>query len=142
MAKARWLVKSDPCGYSFGDLLRDGRTRWDGVANALALRHMRAMAPGDEVFVYETGAVRAVVGMATVAAAPVPDPRGKVAGAVAVDLAAGVALLRPVTLAEMRGDRSLATFPLVRMPRLSVMPVRASEWKAILARSRREHTGV
>jgi predicted RNA-binding protein with PUA-like domain len=136
MAKGRWLVKSDPGSYGFGDLLRDGRTRWDGVRNALALRHMRAMAAGDDVLVYETGDLRAVVGTATVAAAPYPDRAAKDPRVVAVDLAAGAALRRPVPLAELRTDPALAAFPLVRIPRLSVMPVTAAEWKAIVARSR------
>jgi predicted RNA-binding protein with PUA-like domain len=136
MPKGRWLVKSDPESYGFADLLRDGRTRWDGVKNALALRHMRSMAAGDEVLVYETGDLRAVVGTATVAKAPFPDPKAKDPRIVAVELAAGVALRRPVTLAELKGDPALAAFPLVRIPRLSVMPVAAAEWKAVLSRSR------
>jgi predicted RNA-binding protein with PUA-like domain len=88
------------------------------------------------VLVYETGDLRAVVGTATVAAAPYPDRAAKDPRVVAVDLAAGAALRRPVPLAELRTDPALAAFPLVRIPRLSVMPVTAAEWKAIVARSR------
>jgi len=127
---AHWLVKSDPDDYGFGDLERDRRTRWDGVTNALALRHLRAMRRGDRCLIYETGKVRAVVGTATVASAPVEvgdDPR-----LVAVDLVCGFRLARPVTLAEIKADPRFRDFALVRQGRLSVAPVPTPLWKRLL----------
>lgn len=110
-----WLVKADPDDYGFAELEHDGETAWDGVANALARRHLGAMRAGDRCFVYETGKVRSVVGTARVAAAA----NG------AVRLAAGARLARPVTLAEIKGDPAFRDFALVRQGRLSVMPVPA-----------------
>ncbi len=129
----RWLVKTDPDTYSFADLVRAGTARWDGVKNALALRHLRAMAAGDPVLVYETGAVKAVVGTAVVAKAPYPDPKGKDPRLVVVDLRAGKTAGRPVTLAAAKGDPILRDCALVRMGRLSVMPVTDAQWKRLLA---------
>ncbi|KAB2958349.1 MAG: EVE domain-containing protein [Thermoanaerobaculia bacterium] len=121
-----WLVKSDPDEYAFADLLRDGRTCWSGVANALALRHLGAMRPGDEVFVYESGKVRAVVGLARVASQPRPDPGLDDPRRLVVDLAAGAPLVHPVPLAAIKADPDCCDFDLVRISRLSVMPVPAA----------------
>lgn len=115
---AHWLVKADPDDYGFAALARDGEADWDGVANALALRHLARMRRGDRVFVYETGKVRAVVGTARVAAAAKSSPP-------APRLAAGRPLPRPIPLAEIKADGAFADFPLVRQGRLSVMPVPA-----------------
>ncbi len=118
-----WLVKSDPDTYSFADLVRDRRTVWDGVANAAALGHLRAMKRGDEVLVYESGAVKAIVGRARIAAGPRPDPGQDDPRRVVVDLAAGAPLPAPVTLAAIKSDPAFRDFALVRISRLSVMPV-------------------
>jgi predicted RNA-binding protein with PUA-like domain len=124
---AHWLVKSDPADYGWAELARDRRTRWDGVANALALRHLRAMKAGDECLLYETGKVKAVIGLARVAAASArPD------GAPAVELAAVRPLARPVTLAEVKSDPAFRDFALVRQGRLSVMPVESAHWSRLL----------
>ena len=128
----RWLVKTDPDTYSFADLVREKKARWDGVANALALKHLRAMGEGDAVLVYETGDVKAIVGTATVARGPYPDPAQTDPRFVAVDLHAGKALARPVTLAEVRGDPFFKDFSLVRMGRLSVIPVSEEQWKRLV----------
>lgn len=128
----RWLVKTDPDTYSFADLVREKKARWDGVANPLALKHLRAMAEADEVLVYETGDVKAIVGTAVVARGPYPDPEQKDQRFVVVDLRAGKALLRPVTLAEVRGDAFFRDFSLVRMGRLSVIPVSEEQWKRLV----------
>ena len=125
---SRWLVKTDPDTYSFADLAREGTTRWEGVKNALARRHLSSMKRGDAVLVYETGGVKAVVGMATVAKGPYPDAGSKDPKAVVVDLRAGKALPSPVPLAAAKSDPVLAKSPLVRMGRLSVMPVTDEEW--------------
>lgn len=120
----RWLVKSDPDDYSFADLVRDGETTWDGVANPLALKHIRAMKKGDEVLVYATGKEKAVIGRARVTRDGGGDPA-------VVGLAAGAALPRAVKLAEFKADPFFADFALVRMGRLSVMPVTDEQWKRI-----------
>ncbi len=129
---AGWLVKSDPDEYSAADLERDGTTLWDGVRNPAAQQHMRAMKAGDPLLLYHTGNEKAVVATGKVAAAPQPDsgdPGGK---AVAVRLAFDAWLEHPVPLAAIRNEPSLAEFDLVRISRLSVMPVSSAHWKIIL----------
>ncbi len=128
---ARWLVKEEPSHYSWSDLVRDGTTEWDGVHNALALRHLKSMAPGDEAIVYHTGDERRCVGIARVAGAPHPDPSDD-RGSWSVLLRAVRPLRRPVGLAELKADSSLASFPLVRFGRLSVLPVSDREWSRVL----------
>ena len=127
----RWLFKTEPSAYSFAQLEADGRTVWDGVKNALALKHLSAVAKGDEVLFYHTGDEKAVVGIATVARGAYPDPKQKDAKLLVVDLEAGRGLPRTVTLAEMRANPKLAGFDLLRLPRLSVMPVSAAQWAEI-----------
>lgn len=116
-----WIVKTEPSTYSFSDLDREGTTTWDGVKNPLAQKHLRAMASGDEVLVYHTGDEKAVVGIAAVVAAGDP-PR----------LKAKRPLPRAVTLAEIKADRTFADLALVRMGRLSVMPVPAPQHRKLL----------
>jgi predicted RNA-binding protein with PUA-like domain len=130
---ACWLLKSDPDDYSFEDLVRDRRTRWDGVRNALALKHLRAMKRGDEVFVYHTGKEKAVVGTARVVRAPYPDPQVEDPKLAVVDLQAGRTLRKAVPLASIKAEPSLSDFDLVRLPRLSVMPVTTGQ-KRVLTR--------
>ena len=129
----RWLVKEEPTHYAYADLERDGSTVWNGVHNALALRHLRAMRPGDEVFYYHSGDVRAVVGVARVASEPKPDPQDD-RGSWMVTIEPDRPLRREIPLAELRADAALATFDLVRIGRLSVMPVSDEQWRRILAR--------
>jgi predicted RNA-binding protein with PUA-like domain len=128
----RWLFKTEPSAYSFARLAADRRTVWDGVKNALALRHLAAVEKGDEVLVYHTGDEKAAVGIARVARGAYPDPKQKNARLVVVDLEADRELPRPVPLAEMRANPKLAGFDLLRLPRLSVMPVAAAQWTEIL----------
>ncbi|HEV2178637.1 MAG TPA: EVE domain-containing protein [Terriglobia bacterium] len=131
---AKWLFKSDPDTYSFADLDRDGRTVWDGVSNNLALKHLRNVRKGDAVLIYHTGEEKAVVGVAEAVSDSYPDPKQPAGSKLAVvDLAAGKRLARPVPLQELKQRPELKTFELVRMPRLSVMPVSESQWKIILA---------
>lgn len=129
----RWLVKTEPTTYSFDDLTRDRRTTWDGVRNALAQQHLRAMRKGDEVMVYHSGKDKAVVGLAKVSRSPFPDPGAGDTKLVAIGLTAGRRLAHPVTLATIKADPVFDAFALVRFSRLSVMPVSAAEWKRILA---------
>ena len=129
---SRWLFKTEPSAYSFDQLVRDGRTVWDGVKNALALKHLAAVETGDEALVYHTGEEKAAVGIARVARGAYPDPKQHDARLVVVDLEPLRALGRPVRLAEMRANPKLAGFDLLRLPRLSVMPVSAAQWAEIL----------
>ncbi len=130
---SKWLLKSDPETYSFTDLVRDGETVWDGVSNNLALRNLRGMRRGDLALIYHTGEERAVVGLAEIVSDAYPDPKQKNPRLVVVDLKAGKKLLRPVSLDEIKKRAAFKTFDLVRLPRLSVMPVTDQQWDALLA---------
>ena len=132
MAAQHWLVKTEPNTYSFADLQRDGRTVWDGVRNPAAAQRLKGMSEGDEVFVYHSGDDKAVVGLAKVARTAFPDPGDSSGRWVAVELAAGRALKRPVTLAEMKSDPSLSQLEVLRQGRLSVAQVGDEEWRTIL----------
>lgn len=129
---AAWLVKSDPDEYSAHDLERDGRTAWSGVRNPTAQQHLRAMAEGDEVLVYHTGDEREIVALARVAAAPYPEPGGPNERTVCVDLEFVRFLKTPIPLAAIKSDPAFSEFPLVRIGRLSVMPVKPDEWRGLL----------
>ena len=131
-----WLFKTEPSAYSWSQLARDEHATWDGVKNALALKHLAAVARGDEVLVYHTGDEKAAVGIATVTKAAYPDPKQKDARLVVVDLEPVKALARPVPLSEMRANQKLQGFDLLRLPRLSVMPVSAAHWAEILRMAR------
>ena len=130
-----WLLKSDPETYSYDDLERDKRTVWDGVSNPLALKHIRGMAKGDLAFVYHSGDEKAIIGMAEIVSVPYPDPKQKDPKLVVVEIKAKERLARTVSLAAIKERKDFADFLLVRMSRLSVMPVSASQWKALLAMS-------
>ena len=126
-----WLIKEEPTHYSFDDLVRDGRTSWTGVRNPVAQKHLQSMRQGDRIFFYHTGDVKAVVGIAKAASAPYPDPGDKAGKFYAIDVAAIKKLKSPVTLAAIKAEKAFASFPLVRISRLSVMPVTDEEWKRI-----------
>lgn len=130
---ARWLLKTEPSTYAWDDLVKQKRAVWDGVSNALALKNIRSMGKGDAVLVYHTGDEKAVVGVARVVSDPYPDPKAKDPKLAVVDLEPDRPLSRPVTLAEMKTTRALAGFDLLRLPRLSVVPVSDAHWKVILA---------
>ena len=132
----RWLVKEEPSNYNFDQFLADGSTVWSGVKNPLAQRNLRGMKRGDRVFYYHTGNEKAIVGTAKVAAVAYPDPKDHSGKLVVVELAADQKLKRPVTLAEIKASGRFADFPLVRLPRLSVMPVTDDQWEAIEAMAR------
>lgn len=132
---AHWLVKTEPSTYAFADLVRDGRTTWDGVANALALIHLRAMAKGDLVLVYHSGEEKAVVGLARVAAGPRPDPKAADARLVVVDLEPVAPARAPVALAAVKAEPACRDLGLVRQSRLSVMPVADAPWAFLLAKA-------
>ena len=132
----RWLVKEEPTHYNFDQFLADGATVWSGVRNPVAQKNLRAMKKGDRVFYYHTGNEKAVVGTAKVTAAAYPDPSDKSGKLVVVELAPDKKLKRPVTLAEIKGSGRFADWALVRIPRLSVMPVTEEQWTAIEAMAR------
>jgi predicted RNA-binding protein with PUA-like domain len=127
---ARWLFKEEPEHYCFADLLREGRTVWDGVTNALARKHLRQVCKGDRVFYYHTGKEKAIVGEMRVVAGPRPDPAGD-DKSVVVEVEPVRALKRAVTLAEIKDDAVLADWDLVRLSRLSVMPVTEEQWQRV-----------
>jgi predicted RNA-binding protein with PUA-like domain len=128
-----WILKTEPSAYSFSRLESEGRAVWDGVTNPLALRHLREMAVGDDVLIYHTGDEKAAVGLARVARAAYPDPKAGDPRLVVVDVEAGRPLPKPVPLTAVKADPAFADLALVRMGRLSVVPVPAAQWKRLLA---------
>jgi predicted RNA-binding protein with PUA-like domain len=128
-----WILKTDADTYTFDQLVRDRRTVWDGISNALALRHLRAMAKGDQLMIYHSGDEKAIVGLATVASGPYPDPKAKDPKLTVVDVQAGSRLPSPVTLATIKADPAFADLGLVRMSRLSVIPATPVQWRRLLA---------
>ena len=131
-----WLVKEEPENYSYESFAKDRTTVWAGVRNPVAQRHLREMKKGDRVFFYHTGKEKAIIGTATVSKTAYPDPKDKAGSLVVVELAAGKALKRPVTLAEIKADKRFADMPLARIPRLSVQPVTDDQWNMIEAISK------
>ena len=129
----KWLFKSDPEHYSYHNLAGDKKAVWDGISNNLALKHLRNVRRGDEVMIYHSGGERAVVGLAEVLSDPYPDPKKKDARLVVVDISARGTVPRPVGLDEIKKRAELKDFDLVRLPRLSVMPVSEKHWKAVLS---------
>jgi len=129
----RWLFKTEPSAYSFQQLQKDRRTVWDGVKNNLALKHLAGIKEGDAILVYHTGGEKAVVGVARAASGAYPDPGKKDPKLLVVEIEADKPLPRPVTLAEVKAHAKLKTFDLVRLPRLSIMPVSEEQWKIIEA---------
>jgi len=137
---AHWILKTEPSSYSFDQLERDRTAVWDGVTNPLALKHLREMQPGDDVLIYHTGDEKAVVGLARVTSAAYPDPKAKDPKLVVVELKPGRRLQRSVTLAEIRAESEFQALALVRMPRLSVVPATAVQWKKLLEMANRQPT--
>jgi predicted RNA-binding protein with PUA-like domain len=130
---AHWLMKSEPGSYCWDDLVRDGGTEGDGVRNAAARLHLKAMRAGEKAFFYHSGADRAVVGVMRIARGPAPDPNDP--DWVSVRVEPDRTLPRPVTLKAIKADQRLAGLAMLRQSRLSVSPVRAEEWAAILDRA-------
>ena len=122
-----YLLKTEPSAYSFANLQKDKKTVWDGVHNPVALRNLAGMKPGDRLIIYETGDRKSAVGNASVVSVKVTDPKNP-----QMELAAGKDLPKPVTLAEIKANKIFATSPLVRMGRLSVVPLTAEQYKFIV----------
>ncbi len=132
-ALSHWLVKSDPDTYGWDELVKDGRTRWDGVRNPQARNNLQAMRAGDLALFYHSGEDKEIVGVVKVVKAAYPDPTTDDERWVVVDLATVAALREPVTLAEIKRDAALAQIALVRQGRLSVMPIEPRAFARILA---------
>ena len=126
-----WLVKEEPTHYGFDALVKDKKAVWSGVRNALAQKHLRGIRKGDRIFYYHTGDERAVVGIAKAVSDPYADPEDPTGKHVAVDIAPVERLPRSVTLAAIKADPVFESFALVRIARLSVMPVSDAEWTRI-----------
>lgn len=127
-----WILKTEPSTYSYDDLVKEQRTVWDGVKNNLALRHIRSMQKSDRVLIYHSGKEKALVGLAEVVKGPYPDPQQNDPKLVVMDIKATKPLRNQVTLADVKSDRAFKDLALVRMPRLSVIPVDAASWKRLL----------
>ena len=121
-----YLLKTEPSEYSFADLRRDEVTLWDGVANPVALRHLREMKPGAKLIIYETADEKSAVGTASVVSVNASDPKKP-----EVTIKAGKALSKPVTLAQIKANKLFADSPLVRQGRLSVVPLTEEQYAAL-----------
>jgi predicted RNA-binding protein with PUA-like domain len=126
-----WLFKEEPSHYSFDALAKDQHAVWSGVKNPLAQKHLRSVKKGDRIFYYHTGDEKSIVGIAKALGDAYPDPENEGGNAHVVDVGAVKKLARPVTLAEIKADAAFKEFALVRISRLSVMPVTDAEWKRI-----------
>ena len=133
---AYWLLKTEPDEYSFGDLQRDGVAEWDGVTANPAQLQLRAMAASDCCVIYHTGGERRAVGLATVERGPYPDPTDPAGKRVWVDLRALEPLPRPVSLVDLKASPTFAGSPLLRMSRLSVVPLTDDQFRELVQRSR------
>jgi predicted RNA-binding protein with PUA-like domain len=130
-----YLFKEEPTHYSYDDLAREGKTSWTGVKNPLAQKHLRGVKKGDKIFFYHTGDEKSVVGICRAAGNAYADPADKSGKLFAVDVEPVKKLKAPVTLSAIKADRRFASFPLTRLPRLSVMPVSDEEWDLIVKMS-------
>ena len=130
---AYWILKTDADTYPFDQLERERRAVWDGVTNALALKHIRSMAPGDAALIYHSNVGKDLVGLARITSAPYPDPKGQDPKLVVVDLEADRRLPKPVSLATIKADPAFSDLGLVRMSRLSVIPVPPEQWRKLLS---------
>ena len=127
-----WLFKSDPETYGFHDLERDKQTVWDGVTNPLALKNLRSCKKGDPVIIYHTGDEKALIGLAEVTREAYPDPKKKDPKLAVVEIKVLKRFPKQITLADVKAKKAFVDFPLVRLPRLSVMPVTEAQWKALM----------
>lgn len=127
-----WLIKTEPSVYSYSSLEREGSAVWDGVSNNLALVHLRSMKKGDLALVYHSGTEKEIVGIAEIQSNPYPDPSQKNPKLVVVKVKAKERLAKSIPLSEIKRRKEFAGFELVRLPRLSVMPVPTSLWGIVM----------
>lgn len=123
---SEYLLKTEPSEYSFADLLRDGETAWEGVSNPAAVKNLREMRPGARLIIYETGNRKAAAGTATVISVDASDPRNPI-----VKIRAGKAIAKPVSLEEIKSMKLFAESPLIRMGRLSVVPLTPAQYRTL-----------
>ena len=121
-----YLLKTEPSEYSFDDLQRDAITLWDGVSNPVAVKHLRELAPGARLIIYETGTRKSAVGTATVVSVDAANPKNP-----SVKIKAGKALANPISLAQIKANALFADSPLVRQGRLSVVPLTKAQYNAL-----------
>src|SRR5687768_2290939 len=124
-----WLFKTEPSVYSFQQLQKDKKTVWDGVANNLALKNLKDIKKGEQIFIYHTGGEKAAVGVAKALSGAYPDPGKNDPKLLVVDVEVGKPLPKPVTLAEVKAHPKLKDFDLVRNSRLSIMKVTDEQWE-------------
>jgi predicted RNA-binding protein with PUA-like domain len=134
----RWLLKTEPTCYSWDDLIRDKKAVWDGVSNALALKHLRTIKKGDLALIYHTGDERTAIGIAEVTSDPYPDPKEDDERMAVVDLKPKKKLAHGVSLAEIKADPAFTGWVLLRISRLSIVPVPDAMWKRIEALSKED----
>ena len=130
---AYWLLKSEPFKYSWDQMVKDGRTHWDGVRNHQAAINLKAMQVGDTAFFYHSNEGKEIVGIVEIVRTAYPDPGDPAGRFVMVDVAPVRAVKQPVTLAQMKADPALAELALIRQSRLSVVPVSDAHWSHIMA---------
>ena len=128
---AKWLLKTEPDSYSWDDLVRDKKATWDGVSNPVALKHIRSMKKGDLALIYHTGNEKQIVGVAEVTSDAYPDPKEADERIAVVDLKPKSKLKSPVALSTIKSDPAFKEWELVRISRLSVMPVPDAIWKRL-----------
>jgi len=126
-----WLFKEEPTHYSYDTLVTEGGTTWSGVKNPLAQKHLRSVQKGDRILFYHTGTEKAIVGLAKASGDSYPDPADPTRKSYVVDIVPDRLLERRIPLSEIKANGVFAGFALVRLPRLSVMPVGDAEWKEI-----------
>lgn len=126
---SHYLLKTEASVYSFADLQRDKQTAWDGVTNPTAVKNLREMKPGDRLIIYHTGDEKRAVGTASVVSVKVTDPKKPV-----VEIKAGKLIATPVTLEEIKSKKLFATSPLVRIGRLSVVPLSAEQYESLVGK--------
>jgi len=134
----RWLFKTEPSVYSYQQLVKDKKTMWDGVANNLALMHLKDIKKGDQIFIYHTGDEKQAVGIARALGGAYADPSKNNPRMLVVDIEPVKALAKPVTLAEVKADRQLANFDLVRNSRLSIMKLTDAQWVKMMTMAKKK----
>ena len=127
-----WLLKTEPESYSWQDLRRERRTVWDGISNPLALKNMRAASRGDEVIIYHTGRERRAMGLARITRPAYPDPKLDDPRRLVINISAGKPLAEPVTLVNIKTDPAFRGWDLLRLSRLSFVPVPSDMWRRLL----------
>jgi predicted RNA-binding protein with PUA-like domain len=128
----RWLFKTEPSVYSYQQLVKDKKTMWDGVANNLALKNLKDIKKGEQILIYHTGDEKQAVGIARALGGAYADPGKKNPRLLVVDIEPVKALAKPVTLAQVKADKKLGNFDLVRNSRLSIMKVTDEQWDAMM----------